>query len=469
MRSNSALERLRAFLRQALFPDAPPPPPITLRRGLVCGGLALLCVVIQLARMWSSVPLNSIWAEDGHIWIPDAMSRGVLDALTTTYNGYLQTSSRLVAEPVAVLPVGWFAPVMAVCGAAIVTGCAFVVWRASAGHIKSAQLRILLAAMVVLLPVVGTETLDNVTNSIWWLLFASFWILLWRPTTFARAAAAASFILVAALSNAAIVLFAPILILRAIAARDRRDALIIGAYALGVATQLAFSWNAPVQGEGGAHLDPISAALFSPHWDWSLVPAYAQRVIGGAVAGQTINAFLWENSGTPLEVALGAALLGLVAFSAFGPTRSRVLVPVTVAASFGMFLIIGYRRWYPFGMGFTWPHGTSNTRAAHYMVTPTLLLLSALFVQLDTRPRLVASAVWSRLRVGTVLIVLAIALASFEVGDAAIRGKPTWSDSLDAGRLQCAVADRDHVRVPIAPRVFGFFAPIPCNRLGNPP
>jgi hypothetical protein len=437
---------------------------------LVCGGLALLCVVIQLVRMWSSVPLDSMWAEDGGIWIPDAMSRDVLDALTTTYNGYLQTSSRLVAEPVAMLPVAWFAPVMAVSGAAIVTGCAFVVWRASAGHIKSSQLRMALAAMVVLLPVVGTETLDNVTNSTWFLLFASFWVLLWRPTTFARAAAAASFILIAALSNAAIVLFAPIWILRSIAARDRRDAIILGAYAVGVAIQIAFSWNAPVQGEGGTHLTPLAAALYAPHWDWSLVPAYAQRVIGGAFMGQTINAFLWENLGTALEVTLGAALLTLVVFSTFGPMRTRMLVPLTVAASVGLFLVIGYRRWYPFGMGFTWPHGTSNTQQAHYMVTPALLLLSALFVQLDARPHQVAPAAWGRSRLGAVMIVLVSALLSFEVGDVAIRGTPTWSDALDAARLQCAVADPDHVRVPIAPRGSGgFFAPIPCSKLGDPP
>jgi hypothetical protein len=242
---------------------------------------------------------------------------------------------------------------------------------------ESPQLRAALAAMVVLLPVVGTETLDNVTNSIWFLLFASFWVLLWRPTTFSRAVAAAGFILIAALSNAAIVVFAPLWLLRLVAIRDRRDAIIVGAYALGVAIHIAFSWNAPVQGEGGTHLDPQVAALFAPHWDWSLVPAYAQRVIGGAAGGQTINAFVWENLDTTLEVILAAALLSFVAFSAFGPERSRVLVPLAVAASLGLFLVIGFRRWYPFGLGFTWQPGASNTNQAHYMVTPALLLLSA--------------------------------------------------------------------------------------------
>jgi hypothetical protein len=461
------VERLRGLLDRALFPYPPPPPRITRRRALVCGALAVLGIVVQLVRMWSSLPLDSIWAEDGGTWLPGAISHATFDALTTTYNGYLQTSSRLVAEPVALLPVGWFASVMAIAGAAIVTGCAFLVWRASAGHIEDPRLRAALAAMVVLLPVVGAETLDNVTNSIWFLLFASFWVLLWRPATLARAAAAAGFILIAALSNAAIVVFAPLWLLRSIAIRDRRDAIIVSGFALGTAIQLAFSWNAPVQGEGGAPLDPALERFFAPHWDWSLVPAYAQRVIGGAVGGQWINTFLWEHLGTGLEVALGVAVVAFLAFSLLGAPRTRFVVPITVAASLGLFLVIGYRRWNPFGMGFTWPDGSSNTNHAHYMVTPTLLLLSALFVQLDARPRLFRRAAWSKLRIGTVLVVFVAALTSFHVGDRTVRGVPTWSEALDEARLHCAQTNARSVKVPIAPRRFAgsFDAPIPCSEL----
>jgi hypothetical protein len=467
VRTISTIDRLRAFLDLALFPDAPFPPRITARRALVCAGIAVLCIAIQLTRMWSSVPLNSIWGEDGGTWLADALTRGSFDALTATWNGYLQTSSRLVAEPVALLPVASFAPAMAICGAAIVTGSAFLVWRASAGHIENPYLRAALAALVVLLPVVGVESLDNVTNSIWFLLFASFWVLLWRPSTFARAAAAGGFIFVVALSNAAIVVFAPLWLLRLIAIRDRRDTIIVTGFALGTAVQLAFSWNAPAQGEGGTHLSSVAAHYLAPHWDWSLVPAYAQRIVGGAVGGQRINDFLWVHLGTAQEVAMGLALLLFAGFSLLGPSRTRVVVPITIAASLGLFLAIGYRRWHPFGSGFTWPHGHSSTTSAHYMVTPTLLLLSALFVQLDARPRLVSAGAWNKLRVGTVLVVFVVALSSFLVGESTVRGSPTWSQAVDAGRSRCAHSNVADVELPVAPRV-GFFAGqarIPCSEL----
>jgi hypothetical protein len=468
----STIDRLRGFLDRALFPDGPFPPRITARRALVCAGIAALCIAIQLIRMWSSVPLDSMWAEDAGTWLPDALTRGVFDALTTTWNGYLQTSSRLVAEPVSHLPIGWFAPVMAICGAAIVTGCAFLVWRASAGHIENPYLRAVLAVLVVLLPVVGVESLDNVTDSIWFLLFASFWVLLWCPATFARAAAAGGFIFVAALSNAAIVVFAPLWLLRLIAIRDRRDAAIVTGYALGTAIQLAFSWNAPAQGEGGTHLDPIVAALVAPHWDWSLVPAYAQRIVGGAVGGQRINGFLWVHLGTAQEVVMGAALLVFAGLSLFGGSRTRVVVPIAIAASLGLFLAIGYRRWFPFGREFAWPHGSSNTNHAHYMVTPTLLLLSALFVQLDARPRLVSYGAWMKLRVGTVLVLFVAALVSFEVGESNVRGSPTWSEAVDAGRATCAHTNVADVVLPVAPHSASFFnfhyqARIPCSELAQ--
>jgi hypothetical protein len=463
----STIDRLRSFLDRVLFPDAPLPPRITARRALVCAGIAVLCIAIQLIRMWSSVPLDSIWSEDGGTWLPDALTRGVLDALTTTWNGYLQTSSRLVAEPVALLPVAWFAAVMAICGAAIVTGCAFLVWRASAGHIESPYLRAALAAMVVLLPVVGVESLDNVTNSIWFLLFASFWVLLWRPSTFARAAAAAGFIFVAALSNAAIVVFAPLWLLRLIAIRDRRDTIIVAGFALGSAVQLAFSWNAPAQGEAGS--TSVTFLNVSSHWDWSLVPAYAQRIVGGALGGQRINGFLWVHLGTAQEVVMGAAMLLFAGFSLLGAPRTRVVVPITIAASLGLFLAIGYRRWFPFGSDFAWPHGFSNPGTARYMVTPTLLLLSALFVQLDARPRLVSLGAWNKLLVGTVLVLFVAALASFDVGDRSVRGSPTWSEALDAGRATCAHANVADVALPVAPstKFITYHARFPCSELAQ--
>src|SRR5260221_2460438 len=79
-----------SWVDENVFPEAPPPPRLTLRRGLLSVALGVAIVGVELARIWSSKPLNSIWAEDGATWLADAIHRGFLDTLTTPYDGYLQ-------------------------------------------------------------------------------------------------------------------------------------------------------------------------------------------------------------------------------------------------------------------------------------------------------------------------------------------------------------------------------------------
>ena len=53
----------------------------------------------------------------------------------------------------------------------------------SRGHIASPALRGLLVVAMVALPLANVEMLDNLVNLPWWLFFAAFWALLWRPET----------------------------------------------------------------------------------------------------------------------------------------------------------------------------------------------------------------------------------------------------------------------------------------------
>ena len=95
--------------------------------------------------------------------------------------------------------------------------------------------------MVLLLPVVGVDSLANVTNSIWPLLFACFFALLWRPRSLTAAVGAAILALVAALTNIGVVFLLPLWLMRLIAARDRRDLIIVAAFAIGLAMQFGLS------------------------------------------------------------------------------------------------------------------------------------------------------------------------------------------------------------------------------------
>ena len=465
MNVDATLARLRRTVDD-LFPDAPPPPRVTARRGLVCGAIALLAIAIQIARMWPSKPLNSIWAEDGYIWLHDALTRDLLDALTTPYNGYLQTVSRLVAAPVSEFPVEWFAPAMALAGAAIVTGCAFLVWRASAGHIESPFLRAALASLVVLLPTVGTETLANVTNTIWFLVFAGFWILLWRPATLTRAAGAAAVLFVAAISTAGVLFLFPLWLLRLFAFRDKRDGVILAAFAAGMAIQLALSWDQTnLLGEA-----PGAQKEIFPHWSFDLVGAYVQRVIGGVVAGQWLGGNAWELFGIPFAVLLGIALAAFVAATVTSSnSRVRLLAPLAVVISVALFLVSGYRRWDAGASQLLWPDGISNTVGSHYVIAPTLLLLAALFVWLDSLPRS-ASATRPGIRGALAVLVIVAALLSFNAAESDVRGSPTWTEALDTARSQCESGQAE-AQVLIAPNIayVQTTMPLACDQLLDDP
>ncbi len=477
MISSLDVVRARSWLQVNAFPEAPPAAKLTVRRAAVLVAAFAGLVIVQLARMWSSHPLNTIWAEDGGIFLKDAMQRSFWTALTTPYNGYLQVSSRIVAEPISRLPVDWFAPALALSGAAMVAVYALVIWRASAAHIRSAYLRAAMTVMVVLLPIVGLETLDNVVNTIWFLFFLAFWMLLWRPATIAGASAAGLLLFLAAVSNGGTLILLPLWLLRLFVIRDRRDAVVVGGFAIGIAVQLAFSWQDLNQlGETGASASGNVACYLSRSCGggrvhWSLFLSYLQRVVGGAVTGQGVTGYLWVHLGTAFEILLAAGLIAFVVVALrLGSGRVRFFVPLTVLASLAIFLASGDLRWSSAGLYFEWPHGISGSAGSHYMVVPTLLLLSGAFAFLDDQPRSVSSATWTRVRMSGAAFLILIALTSFAVGDQAQRGIPSWSGQLAAARLRCTQTNARSVNVDIDPSNYFFLTPLalPCARLVRP-
>ena len=291
--------------------------------------------------------------------------------------------------------------------------------------------------------------------------FACFWVLLWRPSSFLAAIAGAGVLLIAALSDGGVILFLPLWALRVLAVEDRRDAVIVGAFAMGLGIQLSMSWSViKYLGEPGAPLYRVA-----PQWHWGLIPAYLQRVVGG-VTGERTTGYLWVHLGVPLELVLGAALVTLVMVALVGGNgRTRAVVPVMVAASLGIFLFSGYQRWTTAGYKFLWPGGTWWSSGSHYTILPTLLLLSALLVELDSRPLILSAALWNRTRAITAAILVAAVVVSFDVGDPSSRGNATWLRAVDQGRAECLRSSYDTTLVLIESGFVATSMEVPCRRL----
>lgn len=445
-RTGSTIGRLRETLDRSVFL---PSPPDTLRFRGWEGGLILICflaiaVVLQLFRVGPSSALNSLWAEDGPVFLGGALSHGFFTAVAMPHAEYLVVLPRLIGEVGAVVPLYDAAVAMNLTAALVVAISGLAVWFASAGHIHSPYLRALLVVLTVLPPVAG-ETVASPANVAWHTTFAVFWLLLWRPATTWGAGLSALLIFTTCLSTPAAFFLAPIALLRVVAIRDRSDALIAGAFGLALAIQL------PVTALSN---DQISTYV----WTENIFTTFLQRVVNGSVLGIELGGSAWADWGWTFLIAISVAVAIFLAVLALRAPSGRLFAAIAIATSVTMFLVTSYSR--ALGNAMTWPPEIYNNVGGRYALVPTLLLISAAFALLDSRRasggRLVAV-------IATIAVLLVSVAYSFDVKAAPDRGGPKWKASLDAAAAQCDAKSLTEVSVFVAPE--GWTMTVPCDRL----
>jgi hypothetical protein len=358
---------------------------------LVQVAVVALGAVVMLARMGNRPAWESVWAEDPGIYLPGALVHPW--HLLQPYGGYLQLVPRLIGQIAALLPIRHAAVAFAVGGAVIGSGCGLFAYHASAGHIGSRWLRVLLGLSVVLLPVAQLEILDNGVNSIWYLLYALFWAALWRPRTRAGQAATAIVAFAGAASTSLALLYAPLFAIRAIVVPRRlREHAATAGWALGSLLQVLAIVTSNIS-RLKPH-DPRNAVLFYAHdvllpalgWhlSWHLRdmvgPTGATALAGGFIV--VVLAVVLATQARPCRVFMVAAVATGLLFAAFtsafawgGPDQ-----PVTVRVEHG----------------------------ARYSTVPILLLDAALIVAADAYAR----RWWPRPKAVAAVAVLVAVLAA---------------------------------------------------------
>jgi hypothetical protein len=446
--------RRAPFLRlgESLFPDAPPAR-MTLGRGesaTLIVALLALAVILQLARVGLSASLNSLWAEDGLIYLQEALWQDSWHAVVHTYATYLVLVPRLIAEAATLVPLQDMAAAMSILSAAVVALSGLVVWHASAAHVRDPYLRGTLAALTVLCPVAGLESLDSAAYVPWFMLFATFWILLWRPRTMRGAVLAALFALATGLSTPGVWFFLPLAALRATAARDRRDLTILAGFAIGAAVQV------PV-------LALNNEPAVAPLWTSDIWTVFLQRVVDGAPLGLRLGGLGWAHLGWPLLIALVlAGLAGLAIGARRSTAGARYLAAIAIPTALVMFVVSLYQR--AVGTQMLWVESAYNGTGSRYAVVPALLLVSAAVVLIDGAARRnTLSARPTPLSAATVALLSVALVTSFWVGDKATRGTPPWDAALKAAAVTCAREGVPDVGVPTSPPRFGL--EVQCDRI----
>ena len=417
----------RRFLDHNLFPDSPSRESRFAgweQAGLLAALLAL-AVFVQIARIGWTGSLNSLWAEDGSVFVQGALNGSFFHTIGSEYSGYLVLVPRLIGEAASALPLRDAPAAISILSALLVALSGFAVWHATAGHLVNPYLRGTLVLLTVLTPVGGLETIDSAANVSWYMLVAVFWLLLWRPRSQRGAVLAAAFIALAALSNPGTWFFLPLAALRAFAVRDRRDLTIVGAYF----------------GAGAIQLVALAVSNYEaiePLWTSDIWTVLLQRVFDGMAFGLRLGGNAWVELGWPFLIVLTVLLVaGLVAGLARSGWRGRCFAAVAVPIALVMFVVSVYQR--AVGTPMLWPATTYGGQAGRYAIVPVMLLISVAFVFIDRPPRPRAQWDGSDWLVAGAVALMAISVAvSLPSRELAARGTPPWSASLDAAAAKCA-------------------------------
>lgn len=395
------------------------------RTALLASSSILVGAVLVLLRQRGPGALDTLWAEDGEIFLQQAIEDPSPWGWLRAYAGYLHLAPRVVASLAAILPLEWAPVVFSGSAALAAAGVAAVSFRAAEAHVPPWRARAVLALALLALPVAGLEAANAAANIHWWLLAGLGWVALWRPRGRAGLAVAASYLFVAAASDPFAVVAAPVLAWRLLpGGGDRDDRLLASALAAGLLLQA----GVVLANAGSRPLDPFSAtpALLA---QW-----YGFQVLEGAALGVVLRDSIHETFGVAAGAVLALALLGVALAPALrAALRRPSLVPVSLAGlHLGLFFL---------------PVVLSGVSTSRYAVAPIVQLYALAAWGLcrdETGWRRFATP----LAVGVFVVVAALDFAPWN----ARADGPRWSEELATARERCVLASPASIEVLLPPR-----------------
>ena len=429
---------VRAAVQQ-LFPD-PPDRPVVLPSVLIGLFAVVLAAGMMLARQPGIGALDTMYAEDGSVFVQQGIDDTVVDALRQPYMGYVHVVPRLLAEVALVLPIRDAAAALALSAAIVVALLALLVFRASAGHIRSTAIRVILAASMVAAPIAQEEVLNNVANLHWYFLFASVWVLLWVPRSRWEVLVGALVLVLAALSDPLAVLLLPLAAARVWArGRPHADPFVLALVA-GLGGQFVLIVLAAATRESA---DALPGASQLAHW-------YVFYVFGRGLFGTRAVAGFGDAMSTVLVV-IAVVLVGAIGVVAL-TRRVRTAMVVRVLGAMSLLFYV-------------MPLLLTGNTPPRYTVVPVLLLFSMLAVAVDGLRESLPRFPQRALEVVLIVVLVFAWSTNYRVQNRRAGG-PRWSQEVVAATDRCRHGPLEVVDVPITPVApEGWKVTVPCERL----
>jgi hypothetical protein len=399
---------------------------------------------LHLLRQRGHGAWESLWAEDGSVFVTDA-HRDFAGTLLAQNGGYAHLVPRLIAGVAALFPIDRAAAAVAVGGSVVIALLAAFVYAASAEVLRSRAARLGLAASVLLLPIPGDELYANALTLHFYLLFGCFWALVWQRETGGALAARCAVVLASTLSDPLAILLLPLAVVAPAMRRSRGSLAVSAVFVAGVATQLL-----------------IMSGGDTPERNWSfrlgdLPQIFALRVAGGLLVGDHFLGDLWLDYGHTFSytaLAVVAVILAVLLLRADRPAAAFALLAISYAGLFFCIQLVGRGT-----SGIAQHAGSFHLHHARYVLLPFLFLVTALLALIDRAP----SRAW--LRAAAAVWLVALIAVNYRVGPNDRSNGPRWEPEVSAARAACK---RPHqvariLVAPAPPEVW--FARIGCDQL----
>ncbi|MDQ0677776.1 hypothetical protein QFZ30_001158 [Arthrobacter pascens] len=286
-------------------------------------GSVVLGSLVAFARLPVTAQ-GTIWAEDGGIFLRDALAGGTLLDVFAPYEGYLHVLPRVAAEVVVMLfPVDYFAGAMNFLSCVTVALIAGLVFHCSKAMSPNPLVRICWASITILVAPGPLETLGNFANVHWYLLWAVPWLLLKPAASRAEGVFLFMVAVFVALTEILSLMFIPLFLYRF---KDKGHWPARAGLLIGLACQVATTLFFPRSPSSGYQVNPVSVVQ-----GWFLNSSSALVFGDSPSIIENIRNF----GALPIVLAALPFLAAFMYILSKGSRQHRLLAVVLVVASVG--------------------------------------------------------------------------------------------------------------------------------------
>ncbi|MFG6502787.1 hypothetical protein [Microbacterium sp. P05] len=370
------------------------------------------------------------------------------------YAGYMHLVPRLAIAFCALFPIEVIPVVVTVVAAFVVSLTAAACFLFLETRIRSMLLRFTAWAVILVTPNAGGEVTNNLANLHWFLMVGAVCALLVRAPNRWFAAVQCAVVVAAVGSDPLVLMFVPLVVVRLVLLKSRRDRSIAVAFILTAAVQLSVTFVGIFVNESRSF-----ARTIPPVPD--LLDFYTFRVVLSGIAGVTATERYGEALGATIPGLITASVLAflIVAVRRNRPARYALIVAAGSSATF--FAIVFALQWNTLG-----PLGALDLQAGQrYALLPTMLLLIAIILAADALIQGQRQRVVIALSVAVALVVLVPSVADYRWVNLRA-GAASWEQSLEVAGEACNTGSASKVTIPVAP---GWFtgAEVPCDLLDD--